>query len=339
MDLPLPEAARTYASYMAGTFALMMIVILARNVFPALDCGSLPVYVLSAAVPLNAILNAVLMYGWFGLPEMGLAGAGASSMAIAFFMAILFAAYVTIAPRMKGLGVTRLIAGISWYPAFVSPGEMFFVGAASLCETGVFLISTMMIGFFEISAISSHIAVFRMVAVTYVLTTGIGQAITIHAARRATRSAALSSLELSALLVAIIIGPAVMALVNIVPASIFASLELDGSKIAQIAPHAAISVCAMVPTLMIRGFLRAVSDSIAPAIIGVFGYWFVGFPSMLYLAGHAGHGAAGVWYGLAIGTVATAAMFMAYFIWKRVLADRFRPATEGLVALASPYAK
>ena len=74
MHLPLPQATQTYAHFMAGTFGFMVIVILARNAFPALDRGSLPVYVLSAAVPLNALFNALLMYGWLGFPERGLAG-------------------------------------------------------------------------------------------------------------------------------------------------------------------------------------------------------------------------------------------------------------------------
>jgi MATE family multidrug resistance protein len=222
---------------------------------------------------------------------------------------------------------------------FVTPREMFFVGAASLCETGIFLISTMMIGFFEMNAVASHIAVFRMVAVTYVLSTGIGQAITIHAARRASRPAAMSSLESSALLVAIVSGPMVMALVYFVPASIFTLLALDDSKIAQIAPFAAISICAMVPTLVIRGFLRAISESVTPAIIGAFGYWFVGFPAMFLLAGPAGYGVVGVWCGLAIGTAVTAAIFMSYFAWKKVIAERFRKEAETWVGLASPSVK
>jgi MATE family multidrug resistance protein len=336
MDLPLPEAARSYAGYMAGTFAFMMIVVLARNVFPALDCSSLPVYVLLAAVPLNGLLNAVLMYGWFALPAMGLAGAGASSLAVAMFMAALLAAYACFAPRLKACRIAHSSIAPHSFPGSVPPREMFLVGAAALCETGVFLLSTMMIGFYEMNSVASHIAVFRMVAITYVLSTGIGQAITIHAARAGNGSARLASLEWSALLVTIAAGPVMMVLVNAVPAFVVSIMGMDGARIQQLAPVAGISVFAIVPTLAIRGFLRAVSDSFAPAAMGVLGYWCVGFPAMLFLAGPAGYGACGVWAGLALGTSATAAALIAYYGWKKVRQRRDRSAEAPWLELPAP---
>lgn len=336
MALPLPEAAQSYAGYMAATFAFMMIVALARNVFPAMDFGSLPVYVLLAAVPLNGLLNAILMYGWFGLPAMGLAGAGASSMAVAAFMAVLFAAFACLAPRLKGIRIVPNALASRWFPEYVPPREMFLVGGVALCETGVFLLSTMMIGFYEMEAVASHIAVFRTVAITYTIATGVGQAITIHAARAGGDAYRFRTLEWSALLVAVAGGPLVMATVNFVPASIFAVMDMDGSRISEIAPYAGISVFAIVPALVIRGFLRAIPDSFAPAIIGFFGYWCAGFPAMLYLAGPAGYGASGVWSGLAAGTTVTAAALIAYYSWRKFLERRTRPVISRWLALPAP---
>jgi hypothetical protein len=59
-----------------------------------------------------------------------------------------------------------------------------FTGATALCETGVFLSSTVIIAFVAIEAMPSHIIVFRAVAVTYVIGTGFAQAVTIQIARR-----------------------------------------------------------------------------------------------------------------------------------------------------------
>lgn len=313
MALPLPDAARAYASYMAGAFPFMMIVVLARNVFPALECSSLPVYVLSAAVPLNGFLNAALMYGWFGFPAMGLPGAGASSMTVTAFMAILFAVYACFSHRFKDFALAHYSAGRSWIPKFVAPREIFLVGAVALCETGVFLISTMMIGFLDMEAVAAHVAVFRMVAISYAISTGIGQAITIHAAKEESGSAHMRTLERSALLLSFAGGPILMALVLIVPEAIFDVTGMDGRRIPAISLFAGISVFAIVPALAIRGFLRASSDSFAPAIIGVAGYWGIGFPAMLLFAALAGLGASGVWAGLALGTAATSVALVIYY--------------------------
>jgi MATE family multidrug resistance protein len=90
----LPEVATEYAAYMAATYGVMTIVALSRSIFPAFGASRVVVIVIVAAVPLNLICDLVLMHGWFGIPAMGLAGAGAASLVVSVFMAIMLLGYV-----------------------------------------------------------------------------------------------------------------------------------------------------------------------------------------------------------------------------------------------------
>ena len=302
--LPLPDVAATYALYMAGALVLMMVVALSRSVLPAAGLGRLPLYVMAAAVPLNAFADAAFMYGWLGLPAMGLVGAGAASLVVAAGMAGILLACLIFAPAMRSFQVARGLLAARMTGALAKAGAM--TGAVALCETGVYLSSTAVVGFFAINAVPAHVAVFRSVAMTYVLGTGFAQAITIHAARGIALSGRLHDLVRAAHLLVLILGPAFFAFLMVAPNLIGAAMEVDGSEIRALTPWAGLAVCSLVPTVVAFGFLRARVDVVVPAVISLIGYWGVGFTTMIVLAGPAGLGVKGIWIGLAVGTGATA---------------------------------
>jgi len=302
--LPLPDVAATYALYMAGALVLMMVVALSRSVLPAVGLGSVPLYVMAAAVPLNAFADAAFMYGWLGLPAMGLVGAGAASLVVAAGMAGTLVACLIFAPAMRSFQVARQLLAAKLTGGLAKAGAL--TGAVALCETGVYLSSTAVVGFFAIDAVPAHVAVFRSVAMTYVLGTGFAQAITIHAARGIAVSGRMHNLVRAAHLLVIILGPAFFAFLMVAPNLIGAAMEVDGSEIRALTPWAGLAVCSLVPTVVSFGFLRARVDVVVPAVISLFGYWGVGFTTMIVLAGPAGLGAEGIWIGLAAGTGATA---------------------------------
>ncbi len=304
VELPLPELAATYALYMAGALVLMMVVALSRSVLPAVGLGSIPLYVMAAAVPLNAFADASFMYGWLGLPAMGLVGAGAASLVVVAGMAGTLVACLILAPAMRSFQVARQLVAAKMTGGLAKAGAL--TGAVALCETGVYLSSTAVVGFFAIDAVPAHVAVFRSVAMTYVLGTGFAQAITIHAARGIALSGRLHDLVRAAHLLVLILGPAFFAFLMVAPNLIGAAMEVDGSGIRALTLWAGLAVCSLVPTVVSFGFLRARVDVVVPAIISLFGYWGVGFTTMIVLAGPVGLGAEGIWVGLTAGTAATA---------------------------------
>jgi MATE family multidrug resistance protein len=307
--LPLPEVAADYAAYMAATFAIMQVVALARSIFPAFGAGMVVLVPMAAAVPLNLFADLTLMHGWFGITAMGLAGAGAASLLVALFMAVSLILYMALAPRLRHLGVLRAL--LSLRGGFIERSLFnagIFTGATALCETGVYLSSTVVIAFVAIEAVPAHIIVFRTVAVSYVIALGFAQAVTVHAAQRLAvagpgrphglgRAVRLGMAGLATIFLGLMLAlPKAAQLAGIDPA-----------PVAALAQPAAISVCALVPSVVAFGLLKANADVALPSLISLAGYWGVGFGLILLLAGSLELGAAGVWAGLAAGSTATAA--------------------------------
>ena len=306
VDLPLPELATEYAAYMAATFAVMMAVALSRSIFPAFGSGGIVLVVMASAVPLNFVADIALMHGGWGLPAMGMAGAGAASLIVALFMASALLAYLALAPRLRGIGVSRAV--LARGGSFVSPvlaRAALFTGGTALCETGVYLSSTVVVAFVAIDAVPAHILVFRTVAVTYVIGTGFAQAVTIHLARQIERGGGDLHLTRAALTGTGLLASVFLGTMLALPMS-GELFEIDSRLLAHLVPWGAVAVCNLVPAVVAFGILRARADVAVPTLIGLIGYWGVGFGLILALSGPWEQGVAGIWAGLSIGTTATA---------------------------------
>ncbi len=312
VELPLPEVATDYAAYMAATYAVMMAVALSRSIFPAFGRGGMVLVVMLAAVPLNLVADIALMHGRWGLPAMGMAGAGAASLLVALFMATALLAYLALAPRLRGIGIPR--AAIARGRSFVAPAlakAAIFTGSTALCETGVYLSSTVVVAFVAIEAVPAHILVFRTVAVTYVIGTGFAQAVTIHLARQIETGAGAIHLTRASLLGTGTLASTFLGAMLALPLS--SSLTgIDGILLADLAPWGAVAVCNLVPAVVAFGILRARADVAVPSLISLAGYWGIGFGLIVLLSGPLGYGVVGVWTGLSIGTTATAAGLWLY---------------------------
>jgi multidrug resistance protein, MATE family len=332
LEVPLADHAASYARYMAGAFVFMLLVALARNALAAVDRGDVPVWVMVAMVPLNAFGNSIFMYGLFGLPEMELAGAGAASLLVAAFAAASLSAYVLLSRRMLPFAVLTGLQLLASPPSWSLVRAGLLTGATSLCETGVYLSSSFLMAAFAPEAVAAHAIVFRTLALTYVLVTGVGQAVTIRLAhamgsgRRSLRDGVVNA----SLLWVLLLLPTWMLVLNIGPAWALGVLQQGNSVepladlISGLSPLAGVAAAALAASVLAFGILRAHQDVLAPALLNLTGYWGIGFSLMVVLAGPAGYGATGVWTGLAVGSLATAAGSWLYVHAR----GHMRPSTE-----------
>jgi MATE family multidrug resistance protein len=61
------------------------------------------------------------------------------------------------------------------------------------------------------------------------------------------------------------------------------------------------------------GALRGLKDTRVPMMLAGFGYWVIGFPTAWTLGIHLGHGAPGIWVGLAVSLLVVAVMLVTRF--------------------------
>lgn len=333
--VPRPEATAQYAHMMGGAFALMLLFAWGRSALAALGCARISMLILIAALPLNAVGNYVLMYGLLGLPEMGLAGAGASSVLVALFTGSTTVAYLLAAPRLREYRVARgaMPPDPAIFVQLVRTGMM--IAIASVAETGVFLLSTIVMGLVDPQALAAHAIVFRSLGLGYSITVGFGQAVTIkiamaqgasnaRAARRVTEAAWRVATIAAGVIVVFYVGASRFA------GFAFAAEDEIGlallSNVQTLLPLTGASLAALVISSTLFAILRGHADVRTPAMLALAGYWVVGFGTMALLTGGAGIGAPGIWIALIAGPVAAALSCAVYMA---------RGASAGAVASAA----
>ena len=121
------------------------------------------------AVPLNLILNWVLIFGRWGLPALGSAGSGCATAIVQWLTLASFAAYMLVAkaaisPRI-GRGVLRQIPGILRLGLPIA--------AMRGLEIGMFVMTGVLMGVIGADALGAHQLVFNVAGVAFMVPLGL----------------------------------------------------------------------------------------------------------------------------------------------------------------------
>jgi MATE family multidrug resistance protein len=82
IDPDIADTGRGYVRAMALTLIPMLAVGVLRTRLTAIERPGVMLRITLCAVPVNAVFNYVFMHGAFGLPGLGVTGAGASSLLV-----------------------------------------------------------------------------------------------------------------------------------------------------------------------------------------------------------------------------------------------------------------
>jgi len=259
------------------------------------------------AVPLNAVLNWMLIFGHWGMPALGSAGSGCASAIVQWLTLLGFALFMAIAKlpgsvRLGG-GMIREIAGILRLGLPIA--------AMRGLEIGVFVMTGVMMGVVGADALGAHQLVFNVAGVCFMVPLGISQAATVRVAYQLGREAPAAAHR--AAMVALALGALFMlaaaALLWSAPRMLIGFyLDLgDAGNQGLIAVALQLFVIAALFQLfdgvqvVAAGALRGYRDTAVPMLIAAIGYWAIGFAGGWLLAFPLGLGAIGLWLGLAVG--------------------------------------
>jgi MATE family multidrug resistance protein len=327
-----PTAARLAQQYLFGLAwgilpALWFIAI--RGFMSAVNRPEPVLWITLAAIPANALLVYPLLYGKWGLPQLGLFGAGlATSM-------------VNLATFLAGLWFTARrrpfrkyhVLGRIWRIDWPLMAKLVVIGApismAFLLEYGLFGAAGLLMGLISTSALAAHQIALQIAAILYMVPFGISMAATVRVGHAVGRRD--SDAVRRAGYVAILLGTAFMAAMTL-------AVILGRFLIAEIFLGEAVDATAtLTATLLLvgttffitdgiqtvaNGALRGMNDTRIPLLFATFSYWLVGFTSAWALGFWTPLGAAGVWVGLSIGTVVFAVLLVLRF---RLLASKLVP--------------
>ena len=292
----------------------------------ALGRTQMVLWVTLAALGLNVALNWALIFGHWGAPEMGAAGAAVATVLVQVASLGLLAVYAALAP---GLRVYRLFQRF-WRPDGAALRGVFRlgwpIGLTGLAEGGMFEASAIMMGWVGTVELAAHGIALEAAAVAFMIHVGLSSAATIRVASfagegdvRAMRDAAGVALVLS-----FAVAVAVIAAFLLWPAPIV-GLFLDEAKPGSEAilsfgvvllAVAALFQLADAMQVMALGLLRGIKDTRVPLVLAAVSYWAIGIPCSYALAFPLGYGGVGLWFGLVVGLVAAGGSLMARF-WLR----------------------
>jgi MATE family, multidrug efflux pump len=277
-------------------------------------------------LPITVLLNYMFMYGNWGAPKLGVAAVGLNGTIIAALHLVIIVAYVQWVPRLRHYYVFSELLQLDRKMM----RELFHVGIpiaiAYLFETGLFFVSTVLMGVISTQALAAHSVVNNVCAVSFMIPYAFSQAATVRvgymvgaerlkAARRAGDVAI--GLGIAWMLVAATImwfWPTLLSGFYLDPA-----VPTNGAAIriaVQLFVLAAIFQVVDGLQVTTQGALRGLKDTKMPMLICGLGYWVFGLGSGIVLAFLFDLGAVGLWCGLAIGLAVSAALLV--LRWRRL---------------------
>lgn len=266
-------------------------------------------YISIVAVLLNLLVNYLLVFGMFGLPELGIVGAGIATVFVNLFMFISFVIYAKIKLPQHNLFVRF------WRPDRGVIGLVLKMGSAigitSLAEAGLFSASSMMMGWVGQLELAAHGIALQLASITFMLHLGLSDAATIRVSSAFGKkdkieiiiecwAAIVISLGLSFLAILIFLG-----FPKFLISAFLNSEELNANLIVELG----ISLLALAALFqLVDGgqalaihLLRGLHDTTIPMYLAVISYWIIGLPSGYILTFHYNFDAQGIWLGLVIG--------------------------------------
>ena len=307
---------KPYAHMMAFTYFAMMAVNVLHYFLSAHGKTRIILLVTVTALPLNALGNYALIFGNFGLPKLGLLGAGIASLITASYMFLTLLLYVINYNQFRRYYLlARFFSHREYHvPEIIRIGLP--IGLSNLGEMGVFLFSTVTMGVFGAEVLAAHTVALRMAGVLYAFPLGMAQAATVRVgyAVGAKDVLSISTIVLTALGLSVGAGVVFLATVFLLDAHIVQWFFGDN-----VLPKITAQALTFLWLLAIiqpfdgiacvgAGILRGFKDTQVPMLFSIVAFWGVGFTGGWSLAFLMGFGGSGIWVGLASAAVTYSAL-------------------------------
>ncbi len=314
-------AARTYLILFGVSLLPALVFYGGKHYCEALNHPWIPNFILLSGVALNIFLNWILIYGHWGAPALGLAGAGWATIIARTYTAIALLTFIGRAAIFREFRPECWTAPLDLVRFRRLLQLALPIGVQHFLEVSAFAFAALMMGWISTDAIAAHQIAITCAATTFMCGLGIGMAVCIRVGQAwgageypRMRRIGFVGITLSGGLMSLfglvfvgagktiagwfIVSPAVVSL---------------GAQLLLVA--AVFQVADGVQIAAISG-LRGQNDVRVPAFIAILAYWIVAVPIGYVLAFRAHYGAFGIWIGLAIGLGAAAACLTWRFHWR-----------------------
>ncbi|WP_078546446.1 MATE family efflux transporter [Litchfieldia alkalitelluris] len=263
------------------------------------------------ALPINALLNYLLIFGKFGFPKLGGIGAGYAT-AITYWCITAITVYIIY--KVSPFSTYQLFKKFHRF-AFTKWREILKIGVpigfAIFFETSIFSAVTLLMSSFNTITIASHQAALNFASFLYMIPLSVSMALTIVVgfevgAKRLKDAKTYSFLGIA---IAVIVSALSSAVIFILKEQVAGLYTVD-KEVLILTQHFLIyaiffqlSDAIQAP---IQGALRGYKDVNATLYMSFISYWVIGLPLGYVLATYTSLGAFGYWIGLIAGLAAGA---------------------------------
>lgn len=303
--------ANLYNNVIVWSMIPMLLAGVLRNFVSALGRPIFATAITGLGIFVNAAANYTFIFGNFGAPEMGLAGAAVATIITGFFT---LGAYV-LAIRMDRRLHRYHVFGRLWAPDWVRMRQIVQIGTpialTITAEAGIFGTAAFLMGRFGAAELAGHTVALQLAALAFQVPFGVGQAAAIRVGYHYGARDAVGAGRAG--WVAIAIGTGFMALTA--SAMVLFPNLLLGIYVDTDAPANAALVAFALQYLVLvaifqladgvqavaAGALRGLQDTRIPMWIAIFSYWVPGIGMSIGLGFFTPLEGTGVWIGLATG--------------------------------------
>ncbi|MBA2919243.1 MATE family efflux transporter [Sphingomonas sp. MAH-20] len=304
------DAARFIQPLMFGYLPALGYLVL-RAFVAALELPAWATLVSICGVIANALLNYGLIFGAWGLPRLGLFGAGLGST---ITQSLMFLGMVVVVTRHRRFRRYRLF-GRFWRADSSRYREVWRLGlpiALTLgLEVTVFNAAVFLMGLIGATSLAAHAIAIQIASLTFMVPLGLSQAVTVRVglaygrgdpvgiARAGWTAFAMGTAFMAAMAVVMFAMPHTLV-------GIFLDEALPQNRAVVPLAVSFLSVAALFQVFdgaqsVGAGMLRGLQDTTVPMIYAGFGYWVVGMGTAIWLGFGLGWHGFGIWVGLAAG--------------------------------------
>ncbi|MEH7250655.1 MATE family efflux transporter [Neobacillus niacini] len=330
MNLP-KDVHETAFDYLVGlSFGILPLFIfnVLRSFVYALGKTRVVMYILLLSLPINLFLNFVLIFGRWGFPELGGAGAGYATSVTYWVITGMTIILVKTQEPFSSFFVFENLKAFSLAECKEILKIGVPMGLSSFFETSMFAVVTILLSKFSVTTIAAYQSALNIVSFLYMIPISISMALTVLVgyevgARRYRDAKSYSWLGIYlAILTASITGVLVV-LFRYQVAGVYSNEVEVINLIAHFLIFALFFQISDAIQVTAQAALRGYKDVNLAFVMTLIAYWFICLPVGYGLANYTSLGATGYWLGLTAGLLAAgiALSWRLIYIQKRKFID------------------
>jgi len=305
--------SQNYFSIIASSIIPLMLFLSGKQVAEGLSNTKLAMRITIGANIINIIGNYLLIFGKFGAPELGLAGAGWSTLFSRLFMAICMLLIINKTAQLKAtiyqINFRQISRSCTKIVKLGLP-----MGLHILSEASAFILAGIMMGWISETGLAAHQIVISLSTFGFMLYQGIGVSTTIRISQFSARqvpslikNASQASVQIAIIMV-FIISSVFIALRHILP-----QLFTDDKEVIALASQMIVILVIFqifdAVQIIYSSILRGMADATIPGLLTFISYFLIAIPFSYWAAFVGGYAEIGIWLGFPVGLGICAFLF------------------------------